>query len=108
MIRTLAIPLVLAASPAAAGCYHYTENPPAPRVVVCFDQRCEMTTIDFACSNVYGAQSGFANGWRIDFSIAGREHTVTLPDGSVHDAEGRFICLPVDRDSVDGLLEGCG
>jgi len=61
----------LTLSSAWAGCSNYTDGSlatPAPRVSMCIDGACEDTTVDFECGNATGAQIGYANGLRIEYS----------------------------------------
>lgn len=70
MFRSLLLVAAFTAPTAAyAGCENYTDGSlkaPAPKVTICFDGKCEKTTLDYSCANVHSAQTGYANGWRIE------------------------------------------
>ena len=51
---------------ASAGCWDYTEHAdPAPRVQICYQDVCDVTTVDFVCSNAFEHREGYAIGWSV-------------------------------------------
>ncbi len=59
-------------SAAEAGCENYTDgsmSSPAPRVRICYQDKCDETTLDYACANVSSAQFAYAVGWSVSAEI---------------------------------------
>ena len=74
------------ASTANAGCATYGDgglSSPPPEVVICFKGKCEETTQEYSCGNVFGAQWGYANGWKMAVAMEGDKQTewVQTPNG---------------------------
>lgn len=54
-----------------AGCYNWEDNNYADpeHHLICFKDKCDITRIDFICSNIDDSTRGFEVGWQIGQSI---------------------------------------
>lgn len=53
-----------------AGCANFLENPQdAPVVQICYQDVCDLTTLDYACANVTDYRAEYAIGWSIQCKI---------------------------------------
>lgn len=100
LLATLA--LIASVGGAWAGCANYvdgSQTDPAPKVTLCFDKKCEETTLDFVCGNIHGTQKGYANGWRF-YSDADTK-TVTVMRPTVVPAKDypKISCQPADTEA---------
>jgi hypothetical protein len=73
----------------------------APRAVICFEGKCEETTLHWTFSNNGGARDGgpwigreYANGWRLDY-VYNEGKTYVSRNGKPVDAEP--ACRPIDK-----------
>jgi len=98
MFRALAVVLLSTlASPVWAGCDNFVDGSlktKPPRAEICIGGSCELTTADFQCANISGAQYGYANGFRIDFAADGT--AVARKDKQIVDANA-VTCKEVDE-----------
>lgn len=85
MVRSFALAVLCTfyTTTASAGCSNYEDGSlpgiAAPLYRICYDEVCDDTTLSYECSNVSGAQQGFANGWALDYSaIASGEVKLTV------------------------------
>lgn len=117
MLKALVIGIgVLAAGPVWAGCSNYVDgslSASAPRAEICF-QKCELTTLNFFCSNAYSGLVSYANGWEISHVIDDGSGRADLPVG-VDDAisvsrngmevsdPSTLTCRPIDESGCDGF-----
>lgn len=64
--------LIMLPSSAFAGCANYIESSilgPAPKVIICYKDKCDKTTLDWQCANVFNSGFGYAVGWQVSYSI---------------------------------------
>ena len=103
--------LVLGASSALAGCANYIDgslDEPAPMAIICFEDKCEDTKMEFECANAHGAQFGYAGGWRIEYATkepapgqteySDDTESIVLRNGAKVD-ETKVSCKPITKDA---------
>ncbi|WP_147307873.1 hypothetical protein [Fulvimarina endophytica] len=93
--------ILLAAGPAWAGCYDYTDPAAlqsAPRAEICVSGACETTAIQFECGNANGATVAYQNGWRVDYA-GDADPVVTAPDGKPLEDRTALVCRDIDADA---------
>jgi hypothetical protein len=97
MIGVSTLALLISPSNSQAGCVNYTDGSTttaAPTVRICFDQVCDITTLDYECANASGGTMGYAVGWRIESSTSERSvywKDKKLPVSKYH----RLTCVPL-------------
>jgi|GEM_PF-5485891 len=66
-MKFLLIPLLIVSAPQAfAGCANYVDgslSASPPPYLICYDDSCETTVLEYECANVSSSQTGFASGW---------------------------------------------
>jgi len=85
-----------------AGCASYLENTEnAPAFQICYEEVCDLTTLDYVCSNVTDYSAAYAIGWTMRCTItAGQDDGVCRyfwQDRPIDPAKNDFITItPVD------------
>jgi hypothetical protein len=90
LIHTYCLIVLLSTTTASAGCANFEdgslEGVLGPRYRICYDNVCDETRLSYVCSNIFGIQQGFANGWATDFKVGGVE-----PESYTITWQGRII-----------------
>jgi hypothetical protein len=114
MNKAIVLSLVFLAAipvPAFSGCANYTDgslSSPAPNVIICYSDKCDKTTLEWECGNVFGAGFKYTVGWQVNYEIneQSKKKTVKIlwKGREIDTADHKYLsCYPIDEDK-----EGCG
>ena len=114
MNKTAALSIIFIAmtsAPAFAGCANYTDGTitaAAPKVIICFKDKCDKTTLDWQCSNVSSTGFGYAVGWQVSYAINQKTSKQTVKifwkDKEIKaEDHGNLSCY-----AIDGNKNSCG
>ena len=105
-IALAAVGLAVAVQPLWAGCSNFTDGSmagPAPEVWICYDDVCDLTTLDFECANTGSYQARYAIGWGVNCLLdgaGGQTCVITWQGREIDPAKhDRLTIVPLDGGS---------